>query len=321
MSAVRQQGSVIYLNVSGHWYYYDERSKPLGSGAMGVVYLGYSQATHERVAIKRVIDKYANIQSIRNKAKVEASLMFRHHNLVEMIGCCEVAPDKGPIFIISKYVSGQNIDNFVKFHFPKFGIERTKRICTMFYPVLDALTYIHYSNIVHLDIKPSNIMVENGNNVRLMDLGISHVDEKINTNGKIELMGTPKYAAPEQFDITPETKLTAQTDIYEAGVTLFELLSSFNPFIADSLKSSYHKHKYTYLPYVQGVPDGLIDVLRIATSPAAANRFKTAADFKTAIIKSLIPKKKRFNILKLSLIICAILAVFAILAFLLLYQR
>lgn len=291
MADIVQKGPIVYLNVSGRWYYYDMRSTPLGAGAMGIVYLGYSMDGSRQVAIKKMHDKYANIPSIRERAKLEAKLMFRHDNLIEMVGCCELYSDRGPLYIISNFISGKNIDVFIRETWPKNTIDRANKICTLFYPVLDALSYIHSYNIVHMDIKPSNIIVENGRNVRLMDLGIAHVEDNGYQVGKHELVGTPKYAAPEQFGVGANTKLNAQTDIYEAGVSLYELLCGYNPFSADTLEGSIGKHNVITLPYTDNIPRKLVDVLRVATRHNQSERYKSAAEFKNAIKTALIPDK------------------------------
>ena len=83
---VTKKGNIIYLNAYGHWYQYDESQAPLGAGAMGVVYLGQNCQTREPVAVKRVVDRYANNPEIRRRAHQEADLMFSHPNLVEMLG-------------------------------------------------------------------------------------------------------------------------------------------------------------------------------------------------------------------------------------------
>ena len=85
---------------------------PLGSGAMGDVYKGYRCSNGDVVAIKKVKDAFANNKMIRERARQEASLAFRHPNLVEMIGYCEYAPDSGPIFILSHFVQGEDIDKY-----------------------------------------------------------------------------------------------------------------------------------------------------------------------------------------------------------------
>lgn len=320
MANIVQKGSLIYLRLidsfglTNKWYYYDQRNKPLGSGAMGTVYLGYSCASNEPVAIKRVVDKYANISSIRQRAILEATLQFRHEHLIEMLGYSELQPNSGPLFILSHYINGENIDEYVRHTLHSNIANRPQKICQLFYPVLDALSYIHSKSIVHMDIKPSNIIVENGRNVRLMDLGIAHVGKKIDIEGSSSLMGTPKYAAPEQFELSAESKLNSRTDIYEAGVTLYELLSGRNPFTATNLDDSIRMHKTVILPYTDNVPRKLVDVLRKATCPNQENRYRSAIEFKSAIEQALIPEQK---VSWIKYLVAAIIVILFILVFVL----
>lgn len=276
---ITKRGSVVYLNVNGEWYQYDEASAPIGSGAMGVVFLGFHSQSHLRVAIKMVRQEYANIPVIRQRAIYEASLMFMHPNLIEMIGYCEWAQGVGPIWIVSKFVQGITIDKFL------MGYDRrqkgmAQKICNMFLPVLDALYYLHTSPtpILHLDIKPSNIMIENGSNVRLMDLGIASTEGGFR-GGSRGMMGTPNYAAPEQFGDDGGV-LNESTDIYEAGVTLYELLSKSNPFDSGSLRETIDRHRQIVLPSCQWIPSSILQVLRKATSPDQSQRYAKVMDFK-----------------------------------------
>ena len=98
-TVVQRKGDpYIYLWVMNEWYCYNPQEPPVGSGAMGDVYRGFRCKNGAPVAIKRVKDAYANNKMIRERAKQEASLAFRHPNLVEMVGYCEYAPESGPIF-------------------------------------------------------------------------------------------------------------------------------------------------------------------------------------------------------------------------------
>jgi serine/threonine-protein kinase len=282
MSNVVRQGNYIYLHINKEWYEYNESSAPIGAGAMGVVYLGKNCRNGQRVAIKMVREEYANNFEIRNRAKTEASLMFMHRNLIEMLGYCELYPNRGPMWIVSKFVQGITIDKFLRSqHYP--DNVRSERIVKMFFSVLDALTYLHSKGICHLDIKPSNIIVEGGHNVRLLDLGIADIaTEQIQSREGIQMshgyMGTPNYAAPEQF--SKNSKLTAATDIYEAGVSLYELLTGKNPFAAHTLQDTINKHLSVVLPYDNNVSSPLLEVLRKATYQQQGFRYQTAETFK-----------------------------------------
>ena len=290
---VRRQGSIVYLWFGHHCYQYDERQEPLGAGAMGVVFRGIECETREPVAIKRVRDKYANNPEIRRRAHQEADLMFRHPNLVEMLGSCELHPTQGPIFIVSRFVRGENMDTFINKNVRSLP-NAERRICELFFPVLDALSYIHKKGIIHMDIKPSNIMVERGRNVRLMDLGIADVSDTIN-NSTSGMMGTPKYAAPEQFsDRDTKPQLTTATDIYEAGITLYELITKQNPFNACTIAEAKEQHQGLVLPKLSSLSDSIYNVLLRATSVDPKQRYQSAEAMKLDIKQALIEPEPTF---------------------------
>ena len=141
-----------------------------------------------------------------------------------------------------------------------------------------------------MDIKPSNIMMEQGRNVRLMDLGIADVSETINSSTS-GMMGTPKYAAPEQFsDVTNKPQLTSATDIYEAGITLYELITKQNPFSASTVEESKVLHHGMILPKVQGISDSVFEVTRKATAIRPDERYQGANEMKQALRDALPPR-------------------------------
>ena len=278
----------IYLNVRGQWYFYDPTSAPLGDGAMGTVYLGFSCSSHQRIAVKRVKDAYANNKMIRERARQEASLSFSHPNLVQMIGICEVAPDNGPIFILSSYVAGITLGTHVKEQLVHMSKEdRVEKISNEVCKVLDALQYLHSRGIVHRDVKPSNIMIENGSTVKLMDLGIARMGGG-NKYSSYGFIGTPQYAAPEQIlRDTDNTEINAQTDIYALGVTYYELLTGKNPFKTDVEAEMLSRQINMKLPYDKRIPRRLFNVISKATEKKPAKRYKSASEFKLAIIDAL----------------------------------
>ncbi len=279
----------IYLNVMGEWYCYNPGEPPLGSGAMGDVYRGYRCRTGTVVAVKRVKDAYSNNRMIRERARQEASLAFRHPNLVEMIGYCEYAPDHGPIFILSNFVYGEDIDKYVK-AFENMPT-RVAKICHAISAVLDALDYVHSRGVIHRDIKPSNIMVENSSNVRLMDLGIARMNGG-NKFSQYGFIGTPQYSAPEQIkreEGGAQVQINATTDIYALGVTLYELLVGSNPLAEVAEAEVLSKQLTENLPPSPRIPSKLMRVIWKATEKEQAKRYQTALEFKRAITEALLP--------------------------------
>ncbi|MDE6689558.1 MAG: serine/threonine protein kinase [Prevotella sp.] len=273
----------------GEWYCYNPLEPPLGSGAMGDVYKGYRCRNGAMIAVKRVKDFYANNKMIRERARLEASLAFRHPNLVEMIGCCEYAPDNGPIFILSNFVQGEDIDKYVKGF--SDSPNRVEKICNAICSVLDALDYVHSRGVIHRDIKPSNIMIENGSNVRLMDLGISRMNggNKFSSYGFI---GTPQYSAPEQIkreEGNTANQINSTTDIYELGITFYELLTGENPMDSDSEAETLARQISKALPSNPAIPKKLMNVIWKATEKEQSKRYQTAFEFKNAINNALLP--------------------------------
>lgn len=275
---IRVRGSEVYLYVNHAWYHFDSSQRPLGAGAMGTVYLGRNCADHrDLVAVKQVNPAYSRLQPIRDRARLEASLAFRHRNLVEMIGCCEEGGLAGPMFIVSRLVQGVTIDRYVEQTFAGRP-DRVSRIVKCMLPVLDALDYIHSKGIIHLDIKPSNIMVENGSNIRLMDLGIAYTQARPGTSSA-GLLGTPGYAAPEQYLRPGQTSLPFEpaTDIYQLGATLYELIGGVKPYADDPDR----------LAPLPGVPRHMMRVIARALEPEQTDRYASARQLTNALREAL----------------------------------
>lgn len=314
----REGDPFIYLYVNQQWYCYNPQDPPLGGGAMGTVYLGFSCTTNERIAIKRVKDEYANNKMIRERARQEASLSFSHPHLVKMIGLCEYEPDRGPIFILSSYVNGITLEKHVKEQLKSFSqSERVEKISMEMCNVLDALHYLHSKGVVHRDVKPSNIMLENGNTVKLMDLGIARMNGG-NNYSRFGFIGTPQYAAPEQILRDQDhMELTARTDIYALGVTFYELLTGVNPFCCEIEAEVLSRQVTKPLPYNNLIPRRIFKTIRKATEKDSEKRYATALEFKMAILEAIsdIPSPVLWRVILMWLIVGIILITLIILIF------
>lgn len=313
----RPNDPFLYLLVGSEWFCYNPSEPPLGGGAMGDVYRGYRCNDGSVVAIKRVKDAYANNSMIRSRARQEASCAFRHQNLIEMIGCCEMYPTFGPIFLVSKYVNGTNLDKYVQSITD--GPRKLELVCRAVMTVLDALDYIHSRGVVHRDIKPSNIMVEDNSSFRLMDLGIARMNggNKFSHDGFI---GTPQYSAPEQISRKEgvSVQINATTDIYGLGITFYELLTGKNPMEAKSDAETLANQMNQSLPSDPFIPSRIMNVIWLATEKEQSKRFQTAQEFQQALKQALLPEsyprvKKVLRMMKWILLPCVILSLLALL--------
>lgn len=271
--------SIIYLFVNGVWYCYDSTGYTLGDGAMGVVYLGFRCDNQDRVAIKKVKDKYAGNRLIRECARNEALITISHPNIVKMIGYCEYAPDYGPIYILSEYIPGITFEDHVKKRLSVLPVEeRIRRIISDMLPILSAVQYLHDNGIVHRDIKPSNLMIDSTSQVKLMDLGVSIPLRDITTNA-YEFVGTPEYAAPELIPSSGiERVADARVDIYAVGVTLYELFVGVNPFAGSSYDETLYRQLYWELPENSVLPAKLFAIIKKATEKKPELRYGTIAE-------------------------------------------
>jgi eukaryotic-like serine/threonine-protein kinase len=256
----------------------------LGSGAMGEVYRAYDPIIDRLVAIKVVRPDLAAgsgsdqwLQRFRREARA-AGRRF-HPNIVAIL---DFGEDGGMPFLAMEYVEGSSLDALLKASGP-LDPGRGVAIITQ---VLSALGFAHQNGIVHRDVKPSNIMVMSNGEVKVADFGIARIDASEFTIVG-DLLGTPAYMAPEQFSGAP---VDARTDLFAAGVILFEMLTGVKPFRGKSIteiiafmESRGPEDIRTLNP---AVPDSLKRVISKALAFDPAGRYPDAAGFSKAIIEA-----------------------------------
>lgn len=288
----------IYLavyNRGDHWYYYNPDNTPLGEGAMGRVFLGYDYDTDKKVAIKQLYDRFANVKTVRERAKLEASLSYSHDNLVEMLGSCIFEDEDGDwhVWVLSNYVEGQNIDKYFKSQGEMDILDRVELVAKCMMSVLDALDYLHSKGVIHRDIKPSNIMVDKNGVVRLMDLGVARMNGA-NAYTKDGFVGTPLYAPPEQILRDKfQIQVSPSSDIYSLGMTMYVLIEGNHPFNAKTDAQILTNQVTKKLPALSKLPRKyrpMMNVIWKATEKDQYNRYQTALEFKRAIQAALNPQ-------------------------------
>lgn len=193
----------------------------LGTGGIGAVYLVERMAggALQRAALKILAPHSAGpafIERFHREQHILASL--DHPNITRMLDAG--LSDRGQPYLVMEYVDGVHLDAYCDER--KLGVNERLQL---FLKVCDAVAYAHRNLIVHLDLKPSNILVAADGTVKLLDFGTSkliQIDSRLTTT----VMATPAYASPEQLR---NEAVTTSCDIYALGAILFELLAGTRP--------------------------------------------------------------------------------------------
>ena len=191
---------------------------PIGKGKFATVFLGIHEETKEKVAIKKIKKSELNTDNLLSKEINIQKILF-HPYLVKMY--CVIEKDEN-IYIITEYCSKGDIFNYIIEH-EKFNESQS---CKYFQQILSSLEYLHKNNICHRDIKPENILLDEYDNVKLSDFGLSKKFEKnelLNT-----ACGSPLYAAPEMLLGKPYKG--TNIDVWSLGVSLYIMVCGDFPF-------------------------------------------------------------------------------------------
>lgn len=193
----------------------------LGSGGMSNVYLAERSdgEFEQKIAIKCFFDKEVfDTNQLVHKVEQQILSKLEHPNIARILDAG--ITDKGVPYFMMEYVDGIPVDVFVQ----KSNLNLNKRL-SIFKLIAESVAYAHSRLILHLDIKPSNILVNKAGQIRLLDFGISStIGAK--EDYKSVFVGTPSIAAPEQIE---GQQLTAATDLYQLGVLLHLLIANKLP--------------------------------------------------------------------------------------------
>jgi serine/threonine-protein kinase len=197
----------------------------LGSGGMGVVYKARQLSLGRLVALKMMRPEDGTDPALLARFQIEAEAVAQLHHpgivQVHEIGQCEGRP-----FLCLEFVSGQTLADWID------GKPRDPRtVADLVLQMAEALHHAHGHGIIHRDMKPANVLLDEMSRPRITDFGIAHLlagnSRGLTRNG--ELLGTPAYMAPEQAG---GGTISTATDVYALGVILYEMLTGRPPFVA-----------------------------------------------------------------------------------------
>ncbi len=219
----------------------------LGSGGMGVVYLGRS-ASGRRVAVKVVHAQYAQDEEFRTRFRQEVAAVRRVSGAFTA-PVVDADPDAEQPWMATLYVPGRTLSNIVA----KDGPLRGRELRELALGLVEALRDIHRAGVVHRDLKPSNVlMAEDG--PRVIDFGISHAvdNQALTVTGR--LIGTPPFMSPEQF--ASPRDVTAASDVFSLGSLLVYASTGNRPFDGSSPYLTGYQVMYE-APVLDGVAEPL----------------------------------------------------------------
>lgn len=211
-----------------------ELGRMLGQGTFAKVYYARSLVTNQSVAIK-VIDKEKILKvGLVDQIKREVSVMrlVRHPNIIELY---EVMATKTKIYFVMEYAKGGELFDKVAKGKLKEDVARK-----YFLQLINAVDFCHSRGVYHRDIKPENLLLDENENLKVSDFGLSALTESKRQDGLLHTTcGTPAYVAPEV--INRKGYDGAKADIWSCGVVLYVLLAGYLPFQDSNLMEMYRK--------------------------------------------------------------------------------
>src|SRR6266404_1811094 len=245
----------------------------LGKGGMGVVYKAEDTRIGRMVAIKMMTGAFAENPDLLQRFYREAQStgILQHPNIVIVHDLGDL--DGNP-YLVMEYLEGEALDKMITSRRKFSLVEKLDIIIN----VLNGLHYAHERNIVHRDVKPANVMVLKDGAVKIVDFGIARLgDNTLTRTGQV--VGTISYMSPEQIN---GKHVDRRTDVFSAGVMLFELLTYTLPCDAPDTASTLLKIINEPAPPVTGfvdVPPELEEVIQRALAKDRDERYQSAEDF------------------------------------------
>lgn len=264
-------------NLSGQTLKGYELQELIGQGGFGAVYRAYQTLVKREVAVKIILPVYANNPDFVRSFEAEAQLIARLENL-HIVPLYDYWREPNGAYLVMRWLRGGSLQSNLRQNGP-FTVEGAARLLDQ---MAAALTIAHRNNVIHRDIKPGNILLDQEGNAYLTDFGIAKNLDTSNTGDEEGIMvGSPAYMSPEQ--IRGES-ITPQTDIYSLGVVMYEILTGEQPY-GPNLTSSelIFKHLGEPLPELRkfrsDLPAGLDMVIEQATAKRPEERFADVLAF------------------------------------------
>ncbi|MGN6017553.1 protein kinase domain-containing protein [Corynebacterium striatum] len=251
--------------------------RPIAQGGMSTVYrcvdLRLGRAVAAKVMDERYQDDPAFVKRFEREARAMAQL--QHPNLVAVH---DFSSEGMPIYLIMELITGGTLRELLA----ERGPMPAHAAAAVMHPMLMGLDEVHRTGLVHRDIKPDNVLITSHNRVKLGDFGL--VRSAAAEQASNQIVGTVSYLSPEQVTGEP---ITPESDVYSAGVVLFELLTGTVPFSGATPMEHATARLHADVPApssrIAGVPKLFDALVATATARQASERFADAGEFLDAL--------------------------------------
>jgi serine/threonine-protein kinase len=246
----------------------------IGAGGMSTVYRALDETLERWVAIKllnrEVSSDSDELERFRREARAVAQLSHPH-----IVGVIDAGEDEGRPYIVFEYVEGETLKERIR----RLGRLPIPEAVAYAIEIARALGAAHARHIIHRDVKPQNVLIDEEGSAKVTDFGIARTldEEGLTADGRV--IGTTDYVSPEQALGQP---VTGQSDLYSLGIVLYEMLTGEVPFKGDSQVAVAMKHVREALPDVQRtrpeISAALASVVDRATAKHPEDRYRNDAE-------------------------------------------
>jgi serine/threonine-protein kinase len=246
----------------------------IAAGGMSTVYRALDETLQRRVAIKLMNREVASdsdqLERFRREARAVAQLSHPH-----IVGVIDAGEDEGRPYIVFEYVEGETLKERIR----RQGQLSIPEAVAYAIEIARALGAAHARHIVHRDVKPQNVLIDEEGSAKVTDFGIARTLDEDGLTADGRVLGTTDYVSPEQ---ALGQRVTGQSDLYSLGVVLYEMVTGEVPFTGDNQVAVAMKHVREELPDVQSkrpeVSAALASVIDTATAKRVEDRYADDAE-------------------------------------------
>lgn len=259
----------------------------LGEGGMANVYLADDIILKRQVAVKIIrldLQKDSKVLA-RFQREALATSELSHPNIVSVF---DVGTDHGLPYMVMEYVKGPDLKDYIRENSPI----PLPKVITIMDQILSAMALAHEHGVIHRDLKPQNILMDEKGNIKIADFGIAVALNQSAITQTNSVLGSVHYMSPEQ---TRGGMVTKQSDIYSLGIILYELLTGEVPFSGETPVVIALKHAEDQIPSLRKqnkeIPQALENVVLKATAKDPRDRYASVEEMQADLDSSLDPSR------------------------------